>query len=402
VSLRVAFPLLGGAIWTGGQSYMRNLFRVLATTAAERVAPVLMAPAGTTVAALAAFSDIKGLEILELPAIFSNRLRSRAFAIFLGRDRKLEHWLRAQGIDLVFEATDFIGWRNRLPALAWMPDFQHKHLPAMFEWSRLWGRELLYQLQTRSGRTIMLSSEATRRECECFYPASRGRTVVVPFCVPAGAARPAAGLASRYDLPPDYLYLPNQFWKHKNHGVIVDALSLLRSQGRKVVVLASGNPSDVRDPGYFPALLERIAKLDLGDSWRLLGMIPYEDVLGLMQSSVAVVNPSLVEGWSTTVEEAKSLQVPLVLSDIPVHREQASRDAIFFDPHAPQSAADALSAACERFGSRPRGAARTADPTCEERLRTFGTAFSDAVGLAVERATPKSPLQSAKKADGLE
>jgi glycosyltransferase involved in cell wall biosynthesis len=386
VSARVAFPLLGGTVWTGGQSYMRNLFRVLAMTAADRVTPVMMVPAGTPTEALAAFKCIGGLEIVELPAGLSSRLRSRAHAILLGRDRKLERWLSAQHIDIVFEATDFIGWRNHIPALVWIPDLQHKHLSAMFEWSRLWGRELLYQLQTRAGRTIMLSSEASRRECEHFYPASRGRTVVVRFGVPARLPRMDTDPARRYDLPPDYLYLPNQFWKHKNHGVILEALSLLRRRGQNVVILASGNPSDVRDPGYFPALLKRIAALDLGDSWRLLGMIPYEDVLELMRSSVAVINPSLVEGWSTTVEEAKSLGVPLVLSDIPVHREQAIHDAIFFDPHSPKSAADALAESLVRFATRPRGAARAVDPTAEDRLQAFGAAFCDAVELAIKRA----------------
>ena len=112
-----------------------------------------------------------------------------------------------------------------------------------------------------------------------------------------------------------------------------------------------------------------IESLDLGDSWRFLGLIPYKDVLSLMRSSVAVINPSLVEGWSTTVEEAKSLRVPLVLSDILVHREQAIRDAIFFDPHSAAAAAAALLEASMRFAAMPRGAERPIDPDWQERLR---------------------------------
>jgi glycosyltransferase involved in cell wall biosynthesis len=397
MTLRVAFPLLGGAIWTGGHSYMLNLFRVLTSTASERVRPIMMVAAGTPAETFAAFVGVKGLEIIEIPARLANRRRARAQAILLGRDRALERWLGSQRIDGVFEATDFIGCRNRIPALVWMPDFQHRHLPAMFERRRLWGRELLYQLQTRAGRTIMLSSEASRRECEHFYPASRGRTVVVRFCVPARPPGGTADVGRRYDLPPDFLYLPNQFWKHKNHAVILDALRLLREAGTPVHVVASGNPSDVRDPHYFPALQRRIAALDLGDSWRFCGMIPYEDVLELMRASVAVINPSLVEGWSTTVEEAKSLGVPLVLSDLAVHREQAVHDALFFDPHSAQSAAAALTDALARFATRPRGAARAVDPGVPERLRAFGAAFCDAVELAVERAAAaRSPLAATR------
>lgn len=393
MSIRVAFPLLGGAVWTGGQSYLRNLFSTLITTSADRITPVLMIPAGTPAASITAFSRIPGLEILEMPRTLSKRMRSRARAVLLGRDSHLEGWLQANRIGLVFEATDFLGWRNRIPVLVWIPDFQHKHFPGAFEWSRLWGRELLYQLQTRAGRTIMLSSEASRAECERFYPASAGRTVVVRFCVPAGAVEPDEDLANRYDLPPDYLYLPNQFWKHKNHIALVEALGLLRREGRKIFVVASGNPADVRDPSYFPSLLRRIAALELGDSWRLLGMIPYHDVLRLMRSSVAVVNPSLVEGWSTTVEEAKSLQVPLVLSDIPVHREQATRDVIFFDPHSHRAVAEGLCLALEQFSSQPRGSTRPVDPFWNTRIRAYGSSFCDAVELALQRS-PKRQVSA--------
>jgi glycosyltransferase involved in cell wall biosynthesis len=42
-----------------------------------------------------------------------------------------------------------------------------------------------------------------------------------------------------------------------------------------------------------------------------------------MRASTALINPSLFEGWSTTVEEAKSTGTPMILSDLGVHREQA-------------------------------------------------------------------------------
>jgi glycosyltransferase involved in cell wall biosynthesis len=61
-----------------------------------------------------------------------------------------------------------------------------------------------------------------------------------------------------------------------------------------------------------------------------------------MQVSVALLNPSCLEGWSTTVEEARSLGVPLVLSDLDVHREQAGDDATYFDRTSATALADAL------------------------------------------------------------
>jgi glycosyltransferase involved in cell wall biosynthesis len=61
-----------------------------------------------------------------------------------------------------------------------------------------------------------------------------------------------------------------------------------------------------------------------------------------MRASMALLNPSLFEGWSTPVEEARSLGVPLVLSDLDVHREQAGDRAVYFDRHSAPSLADGL------------------------------------------------------------
>ncbi len=47
-------------------------------------------------------------------------------------------------------------------------------------------------------------------------------------------------------------------------------------------------------------------------------------MLVLLAHAVAVINPSRFEGWSSSVEEAKALGKPLIVSDIPVHREQVA------------------------------------------------------------------------------
>ena len=51
----------------------------------------------------------------------------------------------------------------------------------------------------------------------------------------------------------------------------------------------------------------------------------------LNANCVALINPSFFEGWSTTVEEAKSLGTKMILSNIELHKEQA-KEAMFFDP----------------------------------------------------------------------
>jgi glycosyltransferase involved in cell wall biosynthesis len=73
-----------------------------------------------------------------------------------------------------------------------------------------------------------------------------------------------------------------------------------------------------------------------------LGLIPYEDVLNLIYFSKALINPSFFEGWSSTVEEAKSIGTLSIISDIPIHREQSPKNVIYFDPNDSVNLAEIL------------------------------------------------------------
>src|SRR5690606_28476165 len=116
-------------------------------------------------------------------------------------------------------------------------------------------------------------------------------------------------LQRRHRFSEPYFYLPNQFWRPKNHEVVVDAPAILRrrQRGGVPVVLAGGNPRDYRHPGHFEALLARASSAGVADRFRPLGIVSRTDLMALMWNAIAVINPSYYEGWSTTVEEAKSL-----------------------------------------------------------------------------------------------
>lgn len=99
---------------------------------------------------------------------------------------------------------------------------------------------------------------------------------------------------------------------------------------------------DTRDETYFPSLKKLIEENKLEQNFRLLGVIPYQHIQVLMSQCSALINPSKFEGWSTTVEEAKSLGVPMILSSLAVHKEQALDNAYYFDADSPMDLAKVL------------------------------------------------------------
>ncbi len=113
---------------------------------------------------------------------------------------------------------------------------------------------------------------------------------------------------------------------------MIEAVHRLKQQGQNVVVAASGKPQDLRHPDHYASLTSLVDSLGLQYNFRFLGMVPRQHLFALMCTCSALINPSLLEGWSTTVEEAKALGVPLLLSNLSVHVEQAGDAAEYFDP----------------------------------------------------------------------
>jgi glycosyltransferase involved in cell wall biosynthesis len=382
---RVAFTLISAANWmgTGGYNYLINLAQVLSVHAPDRVQMVLFVGTDAVAANVEPFALIPGVQLVRVPAFDDARRNQRLLqALTTGCDQAAARAFHDHRIDVLFECAQFYGWRFPFPRLAWITDFQHRHLPELFGFGAYWKRDLGFRAQILSCRQVMLSSEDSRSDCETFFPRSMGRTSVVRSAMLPPSLSEDDGdppIASLYQLPERYFYLPNQFWKHKNHCRVVEALHILRQKGHNTVVAASGRAEDYRHPGHFAELQTLVHQYGLTHNFRFLGVVPRPHVFALMRHCTALINPSLSEGWSTTVEEAKSLGVPMLLSDLRVHREQAGDCADYFDPEV----AGQLAALMARHEDLPdpsrRDREQEAMAASQKRTRQFAVEFSETV-----------------------
>jgi len=387
--IRVAFPLPGGIDWTGtgGHNYLVNLVRVLTEHAQERVHPVVFVGTDAVAANVEPFDAMPGVQVIRAVE-FDDARKGQRFrqALLAGSDRGGARCFREHRIDVLFENAQFYGWRFPLAIVAWMPDFQHRHLKELFSSVAYWKRDLGFRVQMLGGRHIMLSSEDSRRDCENFFPQSIGRTSVVRFAVlPPDVSDydGARAIANQYKLPKHFFYLPNQFWKHKNHRIVIEALHLLKQQGHEIVVAATGKPDDYRHRDHYEMLRSLVVSYGLEDNFRFLGMVPRQHVFALMRTCVALVNPSLFEGWSSTVEEAKSLGVPMLLSNLGVHVEQAESTAHFFDPHVPEQLAVLMAQHKPMQASSRQKAEHLASSASLNRVKQFAIEFSETLQRAM-------------------
>jgi glycosyltransferase involved in cell wall biosynthesis len=140
-----------------------------------------------------------------------------------------------------------------------------------------------------------------------------------------------------------------------------------------ILLLCSGHMNDDRNLQHMESLRQFVRENALEKNIRFLGLIPYGDVVGLMRNAVSVINPSLFEGWSTTVEEAKSIGKNLILSDIEVHREQSPSGAVYFNPHDHAGLAAIMK---ENWESRSGGPDLELETAARENLLPRTTVFA--------------------------
>lgn len=377
--IKVAFTLIGGRGWMGGYNYLLNLFRALAEHGRDDIEIFLLVGTDLDQIDIEAFETAGRCTVIRDVAFNASRARlALALSLLLGRDPRAYALIHSLKIDLIFEAASFRGWRLGIPAIAWMPDFQHRFLPDFFSLAAWFKREVGFQVQIRSGRSIMVSSHDSRQACEAFYPVSGDRVRTVHFAVsppPEISDIQAADVRSRYALPERFFLMPNQFWAHKNHRLVVEALKLLAARDIRRVVLSSGSHSDPRNVHHFEALRKSVDEAGLTRQFLMPGLIPVADLHALMSACDALINPSLFEGWSTTVEEARSAGVPLILSDLTVHREQAGEDAVFFDRHSSRELAHVLETHVSLDVAARAARRKIAAQNAEHRIRQFARDF---------------------------
>ena len=117
-----------------------------------------------------------------------------------------------------------------VPLLGWITDFKHVHRPASRSAAEENGyRDQLFGRMAANCSRIVLSSEDARHDYERFAPAFTRRRPAC--CSSSPTSRPSVydndpgRVRDEYHLPERFVYLPNQFWAHKNHELVVEALA---------------------------------------------------------------------------------------------------------------------------------------------------------------------------------
>ena len=200
--------------------------------------------------------------------------------------------------------------------------------------------------------------------------------------LPAPAPNHRALLQRRFGLDPDcYLLYPANFWKHKNHEMLLVALGLFarRFPDSDLKFVCTG-AEDERS--HFI----RSAAQRMGLQRRVIfpGYVNDVEFSTLMHGCLALIYPSLYEGFGMPVVEAQAIGKPVLCGNVTSLPEVTGGAAVIFDPALPEAIVAAIHRVASDAGFREElsrkgqiNALRFADTDAMANEYLF--AFADAV-----------------------
>jgi outer membrane autotransporter protein len=265
---------------------------------------------------------------------------------YLPRERQIAALLAAHDPDSTFFFPNFQSPVVRAPdgtgprIVNVVHDVQFAFLPELFRADRLRDLHRIFaETRENADHVVFISRTAQDQYLRLFGAPHRHEVIYDPVEIGPGAAGPP-------DEAP-FLLSSVHHHPHKNFAGLLALFAAVaeRMPALTLVVTGYGGERFAKDLAALPeALRARI---------RHLGYVPRAELDGLYRRAQAFLTLSRFEGFNMSAAEAASHGTPLILSDLPVHRELFADRACFVDPLAPS--AEAVTAFLEGGAGRAAG-----------------------------------------------
>jgi len=264
--------------------------------------------------------------------------------------------LHDMGVDLLFcPFTAPAYFESGIPTVCTIHDLQYKTYPKFFSEEDVAQRDRTFIEASRKATLLAAVSDYSRDSAIAHGDLDPAciRTIytrlaqrIVPVTGDDMAILDHLKLARQ-----QYLIYPANFWRHKNHEMLLTAFGMACHEGlgADIKLVCTGAPGERQE-----WIMKAARAMNLGDRIIFPGYIPSAELATLMTNCAGVVFPSLYEGFGMPVIEAMATGVPVACSNRASLPEVAADAAILFDPRVPTQIVQAMISLVENAELRVR------------------------------------------------
>jgi glycosyltransferase involved in cell wall biosynthesis len=285
--------------------------------------------------------EIASRVMRRFPHVVRRRVAALGYRVHALIKRRGDGLVAREGAGLLFCPFTAPTYREGgTPVVCTIYDLQYAAYPQFFSVEDATQRERAFADAARHGTRLAAISEFTRQSA-IGHGADAARIRAVPLRMRQDAAHAAPGdLPQRLGLQPrSYLLYPANFWKHKNHEMLLTAFAIAARGGLPAAMklVCTGAPGSRME-----WLRASAHAMGLGERVLFPGFVGEAEYAALLQGARALVFPSLYEGFGMPLIEAMAAGIPVACGNLTALPETAGGAALLFDPRDPVAIAAAM------------------------------------------------------------
>lgn len=224
-------------------------------------------------------------------------------------------------------------------AIGTIHDLMHRYEPHFPEVSARFRhsiREHRFGNIARRSAVVLVDSEVGRDQVVESYHVPRERIWPLPYVAPSYLrdTTPRVDFDTHYGLPARFVFYPAQFWPHKNHLRLLEAISIVANAHPDIALVLSGGKRH-----SFEQVQAHAKALGLEAKVFFVGYVPDADLAGFYKRARALVMPTFFGPTNIPPLEALALGCPVIVSGIYGMPEQSGDAALYFNPKCPKEMA---------------------------------------------------------------
>jgi glycosyltransferase involved in cell wall biosynthesis len=197
-------------------------------------------------------------------------------------------------------------------------------LPAWQYWVKHQVYKWVVKQAVKRAENILVPAQIIQQTIIKYYPQVKDKITVTPEGIDDAFLKMSGKKVLPLSEKNKNLLYVGSLYPHKNIKVVINALKKLSTYKLLIVGTRNVFQDQVRDYTRYHGLDSKV---------QFLGFVSDQDLVTLYQQSLALVQPSLSEGFGLTGVEAMAVGVPVIASDIPLFHEVYQEGALYFDPH---------------------------------------------------------------------
>lgn len=226
------------------------------------------------------------------------------------------------------------GYFTDLPYILVIHDVQQLYFPRFFKLEVRIERWITYKYAAKNAITTLCDSNFTKKDIVKHYGVRDDQVRTIPLFIPSYIkdwsieTDNSVAVKRKYNLPDKFLYYPAQFWYHKNHLNLIEAVYRIISRYHDDLHLVlSGTKKN-----NFDNTIKKIKKLGIENNVHYIGYVAEEDMPYIYRLATALVYASLFDPNGIPIYEAFFMGCPVVSSNVCALPEQIGNAGLLFNP----------------------------------------------------------------------